>query len=178
VRARKHGWRVNPGWIGCGVRCGAEDGRFVGRWPSTPRRARGGQARSFRVREQYFMRTSRRRRVESVSTSPPPSVAPGWSSGRRTGGRTRWRWKAVGSSSLLPPRAAVLVRLANRSVVPGAGSKLATVPCAVGGPESRSGGCARSPEEARGAGSGARIPRPPESSGAAGCRARSLSSER
>ena len=60
------------------VRCAllSEDGGVVGRWPSTPRRVRGGQARSFRVRERYFMRTSRRRGVENVSTSPPPSVAP------------------------------------------------------------------------------------------------------
>ena len=39
----------------------------MGRWPSTPRRVRGGQARSIRVRERYFMRTSRRRTVTEIA---------------------------------------------------------------------------------------------------------------
>src|ERR1019366_6191381 len=126
----------------------------------------------------YFMRASGEWAVENAGAFPPRLVAPGRSWGRRTGGRTMWKWKAGESSSVLAPRVVVLVRVVNRPVVPGTGSKGARERHAVGGPESRSGGCARSPGEAHGAGSGARTPRPPGSSGVAGCRARRLSSGR
>src|ERR1019366_738247 len=126
----------------------------------------------------YFMRASGEWAVENAGAFPPRLVAPGRSWGRRTGGRTTWKWKAGGSSSLLPPRAVVLVRGVNRPVVPGTGSKVARERCAVGGPESRNDECGRSQGEARGTGSGARTPRPPESSTVAGCRVQSLASGR
>src|ERR1039458_10747609 len=106
-------------------------------WPDTREQARGGRTRCDRIGMTYFMRASGEWAVENAGAFPRRLVAPGRSWGRRTGGRTTWKWKAGGSSRLLPPRVVVLVRVVNRPVVPGTGSKGARERRAVGGPESQ-----------------------------------------
>ena len=98
--------------------------------------------------------------------------------GHHTGDKTTEKWKAAWSSSLSPVLAPVSLQLAIPWTTPETENKVAIGPLVAGGRESRSGGCARSLEAGGGAGSDAKTPRPQGSSGAAGCRERSLSSGR